>query len=206
VQNPLEHEEAAFRIVLYAIAYFAPIVVASWIASWLGFVVFLLASAVVVLLVQRGRRRSRMRAALEQADAAPSAVADTRRIVVVANETLGSAGLSGTVIDLADGVADDVVLVCPVPETAADAQEEAAAERLRVAVEALTTAGVRARGTLVRAEPLTALEDALGAYGADEVVLSTFEAGRSAWLDEGVLDAVRARFDGPVTHVVETSV
>ena len=59
MQNPLESEEAAFRFVLGTIVYFAPIVVAAWIATWLGVIVF------VVMSVRRlrgaaaadGRRR-----------------------------------------------------------------------------------------------------------------------------------------------------
>ena len=54
MRNPLENEEAAFRFVLGTIAYLAPIVVASWIATWLGVVVFFVASAIVVVLIRRG--------------------------------------------------------------------------------------------------------------------------------------------------------
>ena len=73
---------------------------------------------------------------------------------------------------------------------------------LRLAVEAFREAGVNVRGETSPLDPLAALEDALLRFTADEVVISTFEEGRSAWLEEGVVDAVRARFDGPVTHVV----
>jgi membrane protein implicated in regulation of membrane protease activity len=58
MQNPLQNEDAAFRLVFWTIAYFAPIVVASWISPWFGFAVFVLASAVVVVLVRRRSGRS----------------------------------------------------------------------------------------------------------------------------------------------------
>ena len=58
MRNPLVHEDAAFRLVLGTIAYFAPIVIASWIAPWLGLIVFALATVVVVVMLWRGRRRS----------------------------------------------------------------------------------------------------------------------------------------------------
>ena len=45
-------------------------------------------------------------------------------------------------------------------------------------------------------------EDALRVFGADEIVLSTHPEGRSHWLERGVVDSVRERFDVPVTHVV----
>ena len=56
MQNPLRSEEAAFRFVLGTLAYFAPIVVAAAITPWLGLVVFVAATAVVVALALRGRR------------------------------------------------------------------------------------------------------------------------------------------------------
>jgi membrane protein implicated in regulation of membrane protease activity len=56
MRNPLENEETAFRFVLGTIAYLAPIVIASWIATWLGVIVFVVASGVVVVLIRRGTR------------------------------------------------------------------------------------------------------------------------------------------------------
>ena len=38
--------------------------------------------------------------------------------------------------------------------------------------------------------------------GPDEIVISTHPPGRSNWLERGVVDSVRARYDVPVTHVV----
>ena len=58
MQNPLQNEDAAFRLVFWTIAYLAPIVVASWISAWLGVAVFVLASAVVVVLVRRRSSQS----------------------------------------------------------------------------------------------------------------------------------------------------
>ena len=57
MKNPLQNEDAAFRLVFWTIAYFAPIVVASWLSPWLGFAVFVLATAVVVVLVRRRQAR-----------------------------------------------------------------------------------------------------------------------------------------------------
>ena len=56
MQNPLRSEEAAFRFVLGTLAYFAPMVVAAAFTPWLGVVVFVAATAVVVTLALRGRR------------------------------------------------------------------------------------------------------------------------------------------------------
>ena len=91
MRNPLANEDAAFRFVLGTIAYLAPIVLASWIATWLGVVVFVVATVVAVVVLRGGRTSS---------PAAPgtverAAVTDTWRILVIANETLGSPRLRG---------------------------------------------------------------------------------------------------------------
>lgn len=197
MRNPLANEDAAFRLVLGTIAYLAPIVLASWIATWLGVVVFLAATVVAVVVLRGGRTAS---------PAAPgtverAAVTDTWRILVVANETLGSPRLEDAVVRIADHVAGDVLVVCPVtsvrsPTGAADE------ERLREAVASLRAAGIVARGELGVADPVAALEAALREFAADEIVISTHAEGHSDWLEQGVVAAAGARFDGPVTHVV----
>jgi membrane protein implicated in regulation of membrane protease activity len=53
MQNPLQNEDAAFRLVFWTIAYFVPIVVASWISPWLGFAMFVLETVFVVVVVRR---------------------------------------------------------------------------------------------------------------------------------------------------------
>ena len=61
---------------------------------------------------------------------------------------------------------------------------------------------IEARGEVGDGDPLQAIEDALRTFGADEIVISTHPAGRSNWLERGVVGAARERFDVPVTHVV----
>ena len=41
-----------------------------------------------------------------------------------------------------------------------------------------------------------------GRSGADELIVSTHPEGRSNWLERGVVDGARDRFDIPITHVV----
>src|SRR5690349_5545920 len=54
MQNPLESEEVAFRFVLGAIVYFVPIVVAAWIATWLGVIAFVGMSVLAFVVLRRG--------------------------------------------------------------------------------------------------------------------------------------------------------
>jgi hypothetical protein len=39
-------------------------------------------------------------------------------------------------------------------------------------------------------------------FHPNEIVISTHPPGKSNWLERGVVDGVRVRFDVPVTHVV----
>jgi hypothetical protein len=58
MRNPLKNEEAAFRFLLGTIVYFALIVLAAWIATWLGLVVFaaLTIGVIVFLWGTKGRQ------------------------------------------------------------------------------------------------------------------------------------------------------
>lgn len=128
--------------------------------------------------------------------------------LVLANETLEGSRLREVIVRLVDGVAEDVLVVCPVfappfPTGSPD-QESArtvAEARLQSALVELRAAGVNARGEIGDGNPLVALEDALRGFAADEIVISTHAEGYSPWLERGVVDAVGARFDGPVTHL-----
>jgi len=83
-----------------------------------------------------------------------------------------------------------------------DGAREAARSRLDASLERLALLGVQARGEIGDGDPLQALEDALREFPADEIVVSTHPPGRSHWLEQGVVENARMRFDVPVTHVV----
>jgi hypothetical protein len=50
--------------------------------------------------------------------------------------------------------------------------------------------------------PMTAIEDELRRFPADELVISTHPPGRSNWLETGLVERAREQLDIPVTHVV----
>lgn len=203
MRNPLANEEAAFRLVLGTVAYLAPIVVASWLATWLGVAVFVAMSVVAVLVLRGGAKPPPPAQHVERA-----AVEDTRRILVIANETLAGARLREEIVRMSAGVAEDVLVVCPALNSQVrtwfsdeDGARDAAGRRLRSMLDELTKAGVSARGEIGDSDPLQALEDALRGFAADAIVISTHAEGSSHWLERGVVDAARARFDVPVTHI-----
>jgi hypothetical protein len=77
-----------------------------------------------------------------------------------------------------------------------------AQSRLDASLARLGAAGVSARGEIGDGDPLQALEDALREFPADEIVVSTHPPGRSHWLEQGVVEHARHRYDVPITHVV----
>ena len=51
-------------------------------------------------------------------------------------------------------------------------------------------------------DPNQAIEDALGDFAADELIISTHPPERSRWLESGVVEKARRELPQPVTHVV----
>jgi len=49
---------------------------------------------------------------------------------------------------------------------------------------------------------LGAIEDELRLFAADEIVISTYPANISNWLETGIVERLREELDLPVTHVI----
>ncbi len=202
--NPFRSEAEAFRFLIRTIAYFAVIAVAAMINTWLGVAVFVLATGVIVWsLFFRGDPKRPIRTA-------PARHAGgERRILVVANETVGGSTLRERIRERSEGVRTQVLVVAPALNTPIrhwasdeDGARAVAETRLEDSLALLRSGGVDARGEVGDADPLQAIEDALRTFGADEIILSTHPEGRSQWLERGVVSAARERFAVPITHVV----
>jgi Universal stress protein family len=203
MKNPLRDEASAFQVVLVTLGGAVLVVLAAWIDEWLGLAVFL-ALVAVALWAIRGGMRQRPPQAHVVRDGGP-----TRRILVVANETVGGGELLELLGRKAEGVREETLIVCPALNSRVrtwtsdeDGARAAAQERLDESLARLREAGVSARGEIGDGDPLQALEDALREFPADEIVVSTHPPGRSHWLEQGVVEQARLRFDVPVTHVV----
>jgi nucleotide-binding universal stress UspA family protein len=206
VINPFRSESEAYRFLLLTIGYFAAIVLAAVvIGRWAGLVVFLvLTLAAVYLAVRRGKPEPR------PPETMPSRSAeDERRILVIANETVGGGALREEIKRRSEGYREQVLVVCPALNAPLrhwvsdeDAARVAAQERLEASLARLAEAGIDARGEVGDGDPLQAIEDALRTFGADEVIISTHPEGRSHWLERGVVTGARERFTVPITHVV----
>ena len=69
-------------------------------------------------------------------------------------------------------------------------------------VERMDEEGIDAAGDTGESDPVLATQDALTAFPADEIVLFTHAGGERNWLEEGLVEEVRERFDQPVQHLV----
>jgi hypothetical protein len=63
--------------------------------------------------------------------------------------------------------------------------------------------GVDAAGDTGESDPLLALQDALQTCDADEIVLFTHRGGEMNWLEGGLVEEARERFDAPVQRLVD---
>ena len=202
--NPFRSEAEAYRFVWLTIGYFGLIVAGALINKWLGLAVFIVLSAIVVFsYFRRGDRRTRVVAPRHRGEE------DERRILVVANETVGGETLRSTIRDRSSGYRAQVLVVTPALNSPLkhwtsdeDEARAAAQDRLDRSLARLREAGIDARGEIGDGEPLQAIEDALRTFGADEIIISTHPEGRSNWLERGVVSGARERFAVPITHVV----
>jgi hypothetical protein len=203
--NPLRSEAEAFRFLIASIVYFGAIVIAAVAGgTWAGLAVFIVLSAAVVAWWLRARREERPIQTVPR----PHAEGE-RRILVIANETVGGHTLRAMILEKSLDVREEVLVVTPALNSPLkhwvsdeDGARSAAQERLEESLSKLADAGVQARGEVGDGDPLQAIEDALRTFGADEIIISTHPEGRSNWLERGVVENARERFAVPITHVV----
>lgn len=203
--NPLRSEAEAFRFVIGSVVYFGAIGLTTVVNEWLGLAVFV---ALTVTLIAWWFRARRQEPPVQVASRSRSSE-NERRILVIANETVGGQRLSDEIHERAQGYHEQVLVVCPALNSPLrhwasdeDPARAAAQERLESSLRRLRELGVDAKGEVGDGDPLQAMEDALRTFGADEIIVSTHPPGRSNWLEKGVVERARQRFSVPITHVV----
>ena len=134
-----------------------------------------------------------------------------RRILVIANRTCPCPTLADEVTRRANAAPTDILVVAPALNSRlrhwlsdVDQALTRAHERLELAITALRRRGVVARGEVGDADPLLAIEDALAGFPADEIVIATLPAGRSNWIERGLVEKATARFGIPIAHLVSS--
>ena len=130
-----------------------------------------------------------------------------RRVLVISNETVEADTLRETIAARAS--ATQVLVVAPALNSRVrhwfsdeDPARRAAECRLSGALDGLREAGVDVDGWVGDADPLTAIEDALAIFPADELLIATHPEARSNWLAHDLVGRACARFSLPVLHLV----
>jgi hypothetical protein len=206
---PVKSESDAFRIAYGgALLIVAAVLVGALVGPLLGVLVLVVGGGAAVLWDLRTKDPDRRRPLREAAAQGPRAGDSRRRILVVANETLIGDELRA---ELAGRGAGDTVLrvVAPVLPSrshyvASDIDRELGEARARLDVVLAWAAGqgLTATGRVSDMTPLTAIEDELRSFAADELLISTHPPQRSRWLESGLVERAREELDIPVTHVV----
>jgi GABA permease len=132
-----------------------------------------------------------------------------RRILVIANRTCPCSALADEIVRRAAGDPTDVLVVAPALNSrlrhlVSDVDEAVAhaREHVGLAVTDLRDRGLSAHGEVGDANPLLAIDDALADFPATEIVIATHPTGQSHWLERGLIEKARERFDVPITHIV----
>jgi hypothetical protein len=206
MHNPLRSEADAFRwVVVIGVGAISvilltlltrPAIGAAWATALLGF------GAGVAYRNSRG--------SLPRNVALTRGGDGRRRLLVVANETVGGEALLEEISNRSRGRDSEILLITPALNASraahwssdVDEAMELARQRMELSLIAIDELGVKARGEIGDADPNIAIEDALRVFPADEIVISTHPPERSHWLEHGVVARAREEIDLPVTHVV----
>jgi hypothetical protein len=206
MHNPLRSEADAFRwVVVIGVAALSvivltlltrPVIGVAWGAALLGF--------------GAGLAYRNSRGSLPRSVAVTRGGDGKRRLLVVANETVGGDALLAEIRNRSRGRNSEVLVVTPAltasraAHWASDVDEamEMARQRMELSLIAIGGLGIEAKGEIGDSDPNVAIEDALRAFPADEIVISTHPPHRSRWLEHGVVERAREEIDLPVTHVV----
>jgi hypothetical protein len=204
MRNPGRSEQDAFRFLLFVLVTAVPVAIAASLGStWLALTLLALTLAFVAV---RALRPHPPHVRLKSAPAHVGA-ADERRILVVANDTLGEDGLARELERLASLPRTHVRVLVPALvsrrarwTSVIDRAHEEAKRRVDAALLRVPNTGTT--GQVSDAEPLQAIEDTLITFPADQIVVATRREAHGEGLEPRLADFVRARFAVPVERLV----
>ncbi len=208
---PIRSERDAFRLTVAGVIVVAVAVLIGWLSEpAVGAAVFVLALAIAGVAYLRASNPDR-HTPLREAAAAPhphGGVAGRRHVLVIANEALSSAGNLHQLL-IGEGPVDvEIDVLAPVLTSHVhhgvsdiDRELEQARARLERSLAWARDHGIDARGEVGDPDTITAIEDELRDYDADEVIVVTHARERERWQEHGELERLRRELDVPVTHV-----
>lgn len=126
---------------------------------------------------------------------------DVTHTLLVATQTVNSPDLLAHLKTRAGDKPHRYTVICP---RSGDLSRQEVCDRLAAALAALYRDEIDATGQPMSPEPLPAIRNAIEHYRIDDILISTLAGQKSAWLDAGLLDEVKALTDKPVEHF-ETS-
>lgn len=201
-------ELAGILVVLVIATIVAAVLVGIWLGLWAALIVtigFALAT-IAALFVLASRRSERPRAA-DAPRVEP--LHDGRfRILVVADAWGASPDFLEKLRSHAGGRPASVFVIAPAVgsrlEILGEDQKDydAASRRLAEAMKDLEGVGLNAQGEIGSNDPLQACDDGLRQFPADEIVFVTHPDAKTKWLEEGLIDQAKSRYQQPVYHEV----
>ena len=129
-------------------------------------------------------------------------------ILVLANETIGGANLLDAVRERHKQ--GDAKFFVVVPQSKPrygnviydEAVRDSAQVRVDLALAFMRDEGIEGKGEVGDADPFNAAMDAIGAYGIDEIIISTLPATTSGWLRRDLPERLEIETGLPVQHIV----
>jgi hypothetical protein len=210
VRSPFQSEPETFRFLLLLILALLLVVAAAALGpTWVALVVLaVIVAALAVRMAQLHMRKLRgLEMPLKMAPPHVGSPAD-RRVLVVANDTLGEEALLGEIGRLASSPHTQVRLLAPalISSTArltgaVDDLLDQARLRLETALDRVGRNHAVA-GETSEADPLTAVGDAFAGFAPDEVIVATRWERAAGGLEPRLAGLVRERFAVPVRHLV----
>jgi GABA permease len=210
MRNPIRSETDAFYLAWGGAALIgAAIALGVLVTPLAGVALLVVAVAAGLVWEFRSNDPERRRPLAEAASRGQSGAHERHGVLVIANRTLEGDELRQWLSDLAASGAQLRIVAPILPSrvhyiaTDVDDELREARERLADVLGWCESHGLDATGKV--GDPIggfSAVEDELRGFAADEVLISTFAAGRSNWLETGIVDRLRDELDIPVTHVV----
>jgi hypothetical protein len=210
MRMPFKTESDAFRVAAaLALVGVASLLLGLATSRAYGIVLFSAGLVAGVVFELAGRESDRGAALREAADAfhPHGAAAGQRHLLVVASERLEGDGLAGELRARGGDVELDVLV--PILASRAhhlagdiDREREEARGRLRASLAWAREQGFAAKGEVGDSDPLTAIEDELRDFGADEVIIVRHARETRSWLANRMVGYLARELQVPVREVV----